>query len=251
MRHRHKKISEKAKAFNPLIYFLQADRNLRELAPDTLLDEDEDTFIGAHLRNNIGKVSPTLVEVKKLTHGRKSILHNHQRIYRILWNNLQVEDSWELLQALIRDTKALGLDLWFEEGFEKLAESITTATGLNFTQNYFEMLFSTLCMFYEICFDELSDRVQDFFMVFSRTLMRHQNKHIRKFSLQSFSYVLSNISEEQYTDFMRFLIGLQSEGFFDDKLSLAALLVQRLKVVKGCLTTASLTFALSQLTDLV
>jgi hypothetical protein len=49
---------------------------------------------------------------------------------------------------------------------------------------------------------------------------------------------------------MNYLVGKQGEGFFDGKLSLADLLLQRLKVVKGCLTTASLGHFLSQFQNL-
>lgn len=42
----------------------------------------------------------------------------------------------------------------------------------------------------------------------------------------------------------------QGEGFFDEQLALADLLLQRLKVVKGCLTTASMAHFLVQLETL-
>ena len=46
---------------------------------------------------------------------------------------------------------------------------------------------------------------------------------------------------------MSYLLDLEANNFFDEKLSLAVLLVQGLKVVKGCLTTSSLAQAISQI----
>lgn len=80
--------------------------------------------------------------------------------------------------------------------------------------------------------------------------MKHSNKYIRKFSVQAFSYLLGNLNEEQYDEFMIYLVRKQGEGYFDGQLSLADLLLQRLKVVKGCLTTASLAHFLDQLQNL-
>lgn len=81
-------------------------------------------------------------------------------------------------------------------------------------------------------------------------LMKHSNKYVRKFSVQSFSYVLGNLSEEQYGDFLQHLVARQREGFFDEHLRLADLLLQRLKVVRGCLTPASLAHFLGQIESL-
>ena len=77
--------------------------------------------------------------------------------------------------------------------------------------------------------------------------MKHANKYIRRFSVQAFSYLLTNFTDEQYQQFLQYLVRRQAEGFFDAQLSLADLLLQRVKVLRGCLTTASLAHCLAQL----
>lgn len=49
---------------------------------------------------------------------------------------------------------------------------------------------------------------------------------------------------------MTFLVEKQNEGFFDSQIKLAHLLVQRLRIVRGSLTTASLTHFLDQIETL-
>lgn len=58
--------------------------------------------------------------VKGYTFGLKSIVHNIDKIYAILLENLQYEDSWHLLQAVIKDTKAIRFDMWLRSGLAKL-----------------------------------------------------------------------------------------------------------------------------------
>ena len=36
--------------------------------------------------------------------GRKSIVHNIQRILNVLLSHLEYEDTWPILQAVIKDT---------------------------------------------------------------------------------------------------------------------------------------------------
>jgi len=52
-------------------------------------------------------------------------------------------------------------------------------------------------------------------MEFGETFFKHTNKYIRKFSIQSFSYVFSNLTVENYQEFMTFLVGQQATGFFN------------------------------------
>ena len=93
--------------------------------------------------------------------------------------------------------------------------------GTNFNRATFTFLFETLCVLFEIFFNELMERMNDFFLVFAKHFLKHNNKYIRQFSLQLFSYFLSNLSEKEYQDFISYLLQLQIEGFFDSMLSLA------------------------------
>ena len=156
-----------------------------------------------------------------------------------------------MLQAVIKDTQGSGIDLWLQGGFSKVIASVTTQIGSTFNHLIFRPLFETLCTLEESFFEQFVSKIEEFFMVFAELFLKHDNKYIRKFSLHTLSYLVSNLSEEQYSEFMVFLLGLHSEGFFDKRVQLAALLVQRLKVVKGCLTTASLTLVFNQLKELV
>lgn len=51
-------------------------------------------------------------EIKKLAMGRQSVLYNLEKIYTILWGNLHLEETWLLLQAVIRDSRGTNLSLW-------------------------------------------------------------------------------------------------------------------------------------------
>ena len=37
--------------------------------------------------------------------GLASILKNIEKIYEILWNHLNSEDAWRLVQSLLKDTR--------------------------------------------------------------------------------------------------------------------------------------------------
>lgn len=67
--------------------------------------ENDNTNVFKFLDSVHFRVSPSIMEVKKYTFGLKSITHNLDKIYNLLWNNLELEDSWRLIQAILRDLK--------------------------------------------------------------------------------------------------------------------------------------------------
>lgn len=99
-------------------------------------------------------------------------------------------------------------------------------------------------------YTQITGNLQAFFLEYGACFFKHQNKYIRKFSVQSFSYILSNLSAEEYHEFMNFLVEQQNKGFFDSHVKLADLLLQRLRIVRGGLTTASVTHFLDQIETL-
>ena len=163
-----------------------------------------------------GQISSALVEFKKMSLSRKLINHNHKQLYGILLSHLELEDSWPLLVALTQDSKTSGVGIWLEECFSQLSLSVERLVKHNFNNTVFNNLFKTLCVVVETHFEEISERLRQFFEVFSSTFLRHKNKYIRQFSLQVFSYLLSNLPEEHSSDFISFLVHLRVEGFFDE-----------------------------------
>ena len=67
-------------------------------------DEDDNTHVAQFLKNVQFRVTSGLVQIKKLVMGRKSIVHNIQRILNVLLSHLEYEDTWPILQAVIKDT---------------------------------------------------------------------------------------------------------------------------------------------------
>lgn len=111
-----------------------------------MVEEDEDTYIGKYLTNNQGQVSPALAEIKRWASGRSNILHNQLKILSLLISNLQVEDSWPLLQALLKDCRGAHIDAWINFALQQIAETISSLTGTTFNQTLFSHLFDTLCI---------------------------------------------------------------------------------------------------------
>lgn len=118
------------------------------------------------------------------------------------------------MQALLKDTREEEVAIWLERGLAELAKSITELCGLIFSQTHFQRLFSTLCVLIEHNFGQISGQLEAFFTAYSTTFLQHNNKYVRKFALQALSYLLSNLSQEEYRPFMTFLLRLQAEGFF-------------------------------------
>ncbi len=44
-------------------------------------------------------------------------------------------------------------------------------------------------------YDPIIESIEDYFQEFAEVFMKHNNKYIRKFSVQSFSYLLGNLTE--------------------------------------------------------
>ena len=84
--------------------------------------------------------------------GLQSIVLNLPKIYDIIWNHLNSDDPWLLLQNLLKDTRGEAYDLWLEVGFEKLASSFDN----NFNKTQFRHLFNTLCIFMDNFFNKIT-----------------------------------------------------------------------------------------------
>lgn len=67
------------------------------------------------------KMHPYLIEVKKYVQGRKSIIYNIEKIYEILFNRLDVEEAWTLLQITMKDAKNQRFDIWMDYGLKNIA----------------------------------------------------------------------------------------------------------------------------------
>ena len=111
-RHRYQRQKDLVKNFDPLAYFLRKESLQEKHDQTSILDEDDDTYVRAYLESVRGQLSPPLVNFKKLVNGKKLINHNYEKIYQMLWENLKLEDAWPILQAVIRDTKPSGLEVW-------------------------------------------------------------------------------------------------------------------------------------------
>jgi hypothetical protein len=56
------------------------------------------------------------MHVKKYMFGLASILKNIKIIYGILWEHSNTQDSWRLMQSLLRDTREESYEAWMTTG---------------------------------------------------------------------------------------------------------------------------------------
>jgi hypothetical protein len=68
-------------------------------------DDDQNTCVNEFLQGVLYTVSVSVKDIKHLVMGRKSIIYNIEKIYDLLWRNLEVEEAWPLLQAIIKDVR--------------------------------------------------------------------------------------------------------------------------------------------------
>ena len=104
-RHRYKKPSEQAKSFNPLALILKRDNRVESNDLYTVGTDDQNTFVAEYLNSVQNHLHPALKELKSLVLGRKSILYNLEKIYRLLWSRFDLDETWPLLQAVTRDAR--------------------------------------------------------------------------------------------------------------------------------------------------
>ena len=90
--------------------------------------------------------------------GLPTIILNLQKISQILWEHLNNEDSWFLLQNLIRDTKGECYNLWIENGLGELVRDM----DMGFKKSRFEHIFKTLSVFMEVCYDHIAKDNESF-----------------------------------------------------------------------------------------
>jgi disulfide oxidoreductase YuzD len=76
-----------------------------------------------------------------------------------------------------------------------LAGAATIACASCFNKPFFKNLFDTLCVLMEHYYDPIIEGIEDYFLEFAEEFMKHNNKYIRKFSVQAFSYLLGNLTE--------------------------------------------------------
>jgi len=127
------------------------------------------------------------MELKKLVFGKKSIVWNIEKIYNILWENLECEDSWILMQTIIRDMNGERFDLWLSKGLLKISdfsgELNSKIYGKDFNEVTFRKLFSTLCVLMEVYYKQIVEHLSEYFYKMTSTFFTHSNKYIRKFSV--------------------------------------------------------------------
>jgi hypothetical protein len=104
-RNRYQKPSEKAKVFNPLTLMLRRENRSENNELYQIGDDDQNTCVNEFLQGVLYTVSVSVKDIKHLVMGRKSIIYNIEKIYDLLWRNLEVEEAWPLLQAIIKDVR--------------------------------------------------------------------------------------------------------------------------------------------------
>lgn len=80
--------------------------------------EDENTFVAEYLTSVQNKLNPSIKEIKELVLGRKSIIYNFEKICRVLWDHMYLEETFPLLQAVIKDAKGEKFDIWLKVGLK-------------------------------------------------------------------------------------------------------------------------------------
>jgi hypothetical protein len=125
-------------------------------------------------------------------------VYNHETILRTLLANLECEESWTLVQAIIKDTKGESFWFWMREGLRKLAyqdEVNKESIFANFfTQSKFQSLFDTLAVFMETNYELIMANLKEYFTLMNSLFFSHRNKYIRRFSMKSVSYIINNLS---------------------------------------------------------
>lgn len=90
------RLRDQIKAFNPLEYYLSGDQDFAS---------EHKTHTHAYLQSICYRLPEEIMTVKKLMFGLASILQNIEEIYRTLWDHLESDDCWKLIQALLKDTR--------------------------------------------------------------------------------------------------------------------------------------------------
>lgn len=128
-RFRYEKHKDLVKAFNPLAILL-----------DTKMDPEE-----THtqlLISNITTMPKGISKVRGYCLSLPLILHNLPMIFRILADNLDVEESWQLLIAILRDTGIEAFNI-----FLSIIPKLITNIDQNFNNSAFRRIFDLLSVF--------------------------------------------------------------------------------------------------------
>lgn len=113
------------------------------------------------------------------------ILHNLEKVYEILFKNLDLDDSWDFIITVIKDTR----DESFEHILKRL-DKLASAIGDGFSEKYFKKVFAVISTFYTSSIETIRQRIGDVWHAFMASLFQHKNKYLRKFSASSFRYIL-------------------------------------------------------------
>ena len=184
-RYRYARLSQQVLTFNPLLHF----RN-KQSEPATM----DKTHTHEYLESIYYRLPEDIMEVKGMMFGLASILQNIHKINTVIWDHLQYEDSWRLLQTLLSDTRQESYEGWLKVGLGKIVATIDT----NFHETNFRKVFNTLCIFMEVCFPKIVESLESLvalLTVLTEHYFCHPNKYIRKFTLKATSYLLSNIED--------------------------------------------------------
>jgi hypothetical protein len=106
------KPSDQAKTFNPLAFTLKRENRAESNDLYTIGTEDENTYVGEYMNSVQNRVNSSLYEIKAWVMGRQSIIYNLEKIYKLLWSHLHIEEGWPLLQAVIKDSRGEKLSIW-------------------------------------------------------------------------------------------------------------------------------------------
>lgn len=164
--------------FNPLAVLLQ----------DRIAPEDSHT---QQLLENLTDLPKPINKVRGMCLTLPLMLHNLPLVLKLLTDNLHIEDSWRLLEAVLRDSGAEAMNIFLQD-LGKLLRAVDQA----FDNALFKKIFAVLAVFFESCFDRISSHLQEVWATLRQTLFTHDNKYIRKFSIESFGYVLSRLTRE-------------------------------------------------------
>ena len=95
----------------------------------------------------------------------------------------------------MKDAKNERFDIWMKEGLKKIAAIIEDKAGLDFNEIFFKNLFNTICVLMENYYESIVKYLKEYFLLFCDLFMKNTNKYIRRFSIQVFSYIFSNLDE--------------------------------------------------------
>jgi hypothetical protein len=134
------------------------------------------------------------------------------------------------LEAVLRDTGIEAFEV-FLQSLGKLVKDV----GQGFDNVLFKRIFAVLSLYLENSYERIREELKKVWSVLRTVLFEHDNKYVRRFSVECFSYVLGRLPKEELYEFYETVISDAAEN--TDRIGWA--MFHELRPVGGYLTHIS------------